>query len=315
MPYKYNESRRHHFKKHTYRQTNYAEYNQRLRDRGRIDIWLSDDIIESWQTEQRTYYGTGSSPKYPDSTLMACHYLRLVFKQPLRQTQGFINSLLKEMGHKNLACPDYSCLSKRLSKLGLKTPIFKKTNKPDEDLAAIAIDSTGLKEFGKGEWHQQKHKVKVKRSWKKAHFAVSDDHIIHGAILTEKDTMDFQVVGELCEQNDVEVDHISADKMYDTDDVYTILSAEYPDAEIVIPPKENLYADDHYQAKRMSNLVAYSALGSMRWQKIKQYGKRNVSENAMQRYKTIIGPKLHSRDFENQQQEMMLGASILNRFT
>ena len=67
--------------------------------------------------------------------------------------------------------------------------------------------------------------------------------------------------------------------------------------------------------QNLSNLVAYSALGSMRWQKIKQYGKRNVSENAMQRYKTIIGPKLHSRDFENQQQEMMLGASILNRFT
>ncbi|OEE63605.1 hypothetical protein A147_03275 [Vibrio splendidus FF-6] len=60
----------------------------------------------------------------------------------------------------------------------------------------------------------------------------------------------------------------------------------------------------------MSNLVAYSALGPK-----KQYGKRNVSENAMHRYKTIIGPKLHSRDFNNQQQEMMLGASILNRFT
>ena len=63
------------------------------------------------------------------------------------------------------------------------------------------------------------------------------------------------------------------------------------------------------------NTYAYSALGPMRWQKAKQYGKRNVSENAMQRYKTIIGPKLHSREFENQQQEMMLAASILNRFT
>ena len=52
---------------------NYAEYNQSLRDRGRIDIWLSDDIIENWQTEQRSYDGTGSSPKYPDSTLKACH--------------------------------------------------------------------------------------------------------------------------------------------------------------------------------------------------------------------------------------------------
>ncbi|WP_240314423.1 hypothetical protein [Vibrio tetraodonis] len=35
----------------------------------------------------------------------------------------------------------------------------------------------------------------------------------------------------------------------------------------------------------------------------------------MQRYKTIIGPKLHSREFKNQQQEMVLAASILNRFT
>ena len=49
---------------------------------------------------------------------------------------------------------------------------------------------------------------------------------------------------------------------------------------------------------------------------VDKYGRRNVSENAMNRYKTIIGPKLHSREFNNQQQqEMMLAASILNRFT
>ncbi len=315
MPFKHNQSKRHHFKKHTYRQSNYAEYNQSLRDRGRIDIWLSDDIIKNWQTEQRLYDGTGSSPKYPDSTLIACHYLRLVFKLPLRQTQGFIDSLLKEMGHTEFTCPDYSSLSKRLSKLGFKTPRFKSTDKPDEGLAAIAIDSTGLKEFGKGEWHQEKHRVKAKRSWKKAHFGVSDDHIIHAAILTHKDTMDFQVVDDLCEQIDLEVEHVSADKMYDTDDVYETLSNAFPEAELIIPAKDNLYADDAHHTKRMSNLVAYSVLGPMRWQKKKQYGKRNVSENAMQRYKSIIGPKLHSRHFDNQQQEMMLGASILNRFT
>ena len=101
------------------------------------------------------------------------------------------------------------------------------------------------------------------RSWKKAHFTVDDEHIIHGAILTKKDTMDFQVVEVLSKQVDVQVDHVSADKMYDTDDAYGAL---------------------------MSNLVAYSALGSIRWQKKKQYGKRNVSENAMHRYTTIIGP-------------------------
>ncbi|WP_114783420.1 transposase [Vibrio tetraodonis] len=81
--------------------------------------------MANWQTEQRLYDGTGSSPKYPDSTLIACHYLRLVFKLPFRQTQGFIDSLLTGMGYTEFTCPDYSLLSKRQSKLGFKTPRLK----------------------------------------------------------------------------------------------------------------------------------------------------------------------------------------------
>ncbi|MFA0679315.1 IS5/IS1182 family transposase, partial [Vibrio splendidus] len=43
---------------------------------------------------------------------------------------------------------------------------------------------------------------------------------------------------------------------------------------------------------------------------------RQLSATSFRQEKgTIIGPKLHSRYFENQQQEMMLSASILNRFT
>ncbi|MEZ8013692.1 MULTISPECIES: transposase [Vibrio] len=88
--------------------------------------------MDNWQSEQRTYDGTGSSPKYPDSTIRACHYLRLVFKQPLRQLQGLIDNLLKRMGYADLACPDYTSPSKRLSQLGLKKPAFKSTYKPNE---------------------------------------------------------------------------------------------------------------------------------------------------------------------------------------
>ena len=98
MPFKQSQSKCHHVKKSGYRQSNYAQYNQSLRDRGRIDIWLLDDIMDNWQCEQRTYDRTGSSQKYLDSTIIACHYLRLIFKQPLRQTQGFIDSLLTQMG-------------------------------------------------------------------------------------------------------------------------------------------------------------------------------------------------------------------------
>ncbi|MFC1502796.1 hypothetical protein ACFL53_00370 [Pseudomonadota bacterium] len=60
MLYKHNDPKRYHFKKHTYRLTNHSDYNQALNNRGRIDVWLSDDILDNWQVEERIQDGTGS---------------------------------------------------------------------------------------------------------------------------------------------------------------------------------------------------------------------------------------------------------------
>jgi hypothetical protein len=174
MPYKYNDAKRHHFKKHTYALNNYCEYNQALKQRGRFDIWISDDIIKHWQHDDRVYDGTDSSVKYPDNTIEACHYIRLVYKLPLRQAQGFIKNLLIKLGMDNLQCPDYTLLSKRLKQLNLTVPRFRKHER-----------------------HQEKHKVNAKRSWRKAHFSVDEAHFIQSAVLTDKNTMDDQVVGTL----------------------------------------------------------------------------------------------------------------------
>ncbi|MEZ8107118.1 transposase [Vibrio cortegadensis] len=165
MPYKYNEAKRHHFKKHTYALNNYGEYNQALKQRGQFDIWIPEDIINNWQYDERVYDGTGSSVKYPDSTIEACYYIRLVYKLPLRQAQGLIESLLTKLGMTRLQCPDYTLLSKRLKQLNFTAPRFRKHERPDDKITAIAIDSTGLKRFGMDEWHQEKHKVNAKRSW------------------------------------------------------------------------------------------------------------------------------------------------------
>ncbi|WP_233902824.1 IS5 family transposase [Vibrio campbellii] len=315
MPNKYNQRKRRHFSKPKFRTRNWRQYNQSLKDRGSIDIWLSKEILDEWQFDKRHYDGTGSTVKYPDKTIEACHHLRMVFKQPLRQAQGFIGSLLKMLGRKNLQCPDYSVLSRRLGDLGLVTPRFKQLDIIDKDIVAIAIDSTGLKLYGKDEWHQEKHNIDAKRSWKKAHFVVRNNHIIESAVMTGKDVMDDQVVGDLCQQIIADVKHITADKMYDTNAVYSTLEECFPNADIVIPPKDNSFADEHHNKKRMQNLVSCTALGVMGWQKKRDYGRRNVSETAMQRYKKIIGNRLYSRKSSNQAQEMLIGCSILNRFT
>lgn len=315
MPNKHNNGKRHKFKKAKYRLSNHKDYNQTLKNRGRIDVWLSEDILQTWQNDTRVFDGNGSTVKYPDITIETCHALRMVFKLPLRQAQGFIENVLEMLGRDDLQCPDYTLLSKRLSELAIETPRFKNGERPDDDIVAIAIDSTGLKRFGKDEWHQEKHKINAKRSWRKAHMAVDNNHFIQSALLTDKNTMDDQVIDALCEQIPGDVNHVSADKMYDTDSVFNSIEAYFPDAEIVIPPKDNTFADDNHHHKRMNNLIAYYALGVIKWQKVREYGRRNISETAMQRYKRIIGRQLHSRNFKRQKKEMLIGCSILNRFT
>ena len=123
--------------------------------------------------------------------------------------------------------------------------------------------------------------------------------------MTGKDEMDDQVVGALCEQITADVGHVTADKMYDTNAVYQVLDSHSPNAEIVIPPKDNTFADNRHHSKRRSNLIECAAVGIMNWQKRRHYGRRNVSGTAMQRYKKIIGSKLHSRKPKNQSQQRL----------
>jgi len=313
MPYKSNESKRHHISPQRYKLSNWSDYNQALKNRGSIDLWIADDIESWWTHEDRLFDGTGSTKHYTDQAILTCHEIRSVFKLPLRQTEGFINSLFDHFGL-SLKCPDYSLLCKRLNELNIKTPRYK-NSLPQEGTVAIAFDSTGLKRYGRDEWYQEKHKVLSKRSWRKMHLGVGDNHIIHAAHLTDKDAMDDGVMEELCDQIDVNVSQTSADMMYDENHVYETIEAHFPEADIAIPPKDKLIYDERHHPKRRSNMLEKTAKGTISWQKNHDYGKRNHSEMAMQRYKKIIGPKMHARKMENQTQEMMIACGVLNRFT
>ena len=314
MPYKHNQSKRHHIPKQRYKLNNWSDYNQALKNRGRLDLWFSDDIESWWRHEVRIYDGTGSSPLYTDQAILTCHAIRAIFKLPLRQVEGFITSLF-EMLDLPLKCPNYTVLSRRLSALNISTPRYRKKPLNKDDTVAIAFDSTGLKRYGRDEWHQEKHKVASKRSWRKMHLAVGDDHFIYGAKLTGKDTMDDQVVDELCGQIDVSVSQVAGDMGYDENRVYGTIQEYFPQADIVIPPKPHLYYNDTHHPKRCSNMLEIAAKGMLSWQTNHHYGKRNGSETAMQRYKRIFGPRMHARKMSNQEQEMMVACGVMNRFT
>ena len=67
---------------------------------------------------------------------------------PLRQTEGFMNSLARLMGAA-VCIPDFSCISERA--IELPPHILSKAQQPG---SPVIVDSTGLKVLGKDVWHQ-----------------------------------------------------------------------------------------------------------------------------------------------------------------
>jgi hypothetical protein len=107
--------------------------------------------------------------------------LRLTFHLPLRQTESFMESIFALLGM-TVSAPDHSTLSRR----GTTLPPVSLGRMPDRPLHVL-IDSTGLKVYGAGEWLQEKHGGRARRSWRKLHLAVdAASGMILAQTLTEK---------------------------------------------------------------------------------------------------------------------------------
>jgi len=314
MPYKYAQDKGWKIPKQKYKLKNWSKYSDSLKDRGRIDFWLEKDAIDHWYEEDQENTGSGAPRQYTDFSIIICHEIRQVYRLPLRQSEGFINSIFRIMGL-DIKCPNYSVLSKRLLKLNIPCPRYSKKDTVDDNVAAMAIDSTGLKRFGRDEWHQEKHKVSAKRSWRKLHVCVDDEHYIHGSVLTDRFASDEGTVDDLIEQVTADGDHVFLDGAYDSRDVYVSLKHKFPNAKIVIPPDKNAVINDKNHDIRNQHLKEIQAHGRMHWQKENQYGRRNTSELSIQRRKRILGNQLHARDIFRQKVEAMIGSGIVNKMT
>ena len=93
MPNKYPNKKGWKVPKQKHKVTNWSEYNAALKRRGDITVWLSDDAIAQWYEKDRVYNGSGTPLLYTDFAIITCHEIRQVYRLPLRQTEGFINSI------------------------------------------------------------------------------------------------------------------------------------------------------------------------------------------------------------------------------
>ena len=95
--------------KKKYRIRNWREYERGLRSRGDVTIWLSEDAIAAWVAPKNGL--RGGQRRYSNLAVRTALTLRVVFSLPLRQTEGFLDSLLRLMGL-NLKAPDHTTLSR-----------------------------------------------------------------------------------------------------------------------------------------------------------------------------------------------------------
>lgn len=165
MPNKFNTKRRHHIPKMKHRVGNWPEYESGLRNRGSLTFWVTPQAMQLWPAQARSTPGGQSS--YSDQAIQTCLMLRLVFGQALRQTEGLMGSIFQLLGV-DLKAPDHTTLSRRSMTL---KDLPRQCALPAGPLHLL-IDSTGLKLFGAGEWLQEKHGQKSRRSWRKLHLAV-----------------------------------------------------------------------------------------------------------------------------------------------
>src|SRR6202035_640436 len=96
MPYKFNESRRHKVPRARYRVTNWPEYDAASIRRGSLTVWFTEDAVAAWHAP-----ATGERGGQPIHSAIAIETglaLRLVFHQPLRQTEGLLRSIADVLG-------------------------------------------------------------------------------------------------------------------------------------------------------------------------------------------------------------------------
>ncbi|MEZ5480596.1 MAG: IS5 family transposase [Thiolinea sp.] len=252
-------------------------------------------------------------PAHSDFSVEAALTLGAVFGLALRQTEGFIRSLLELMGL-DLPVPDHTTLVRRrrhvsidMNAPGRKAPVD------------LVLDSTGLKFFGAGEWDRFKHGEK-RRSWRKLHIlldAGTGEILAHR--LTDDDTSDAAMAGPLVEDSGGWIRSVISDDAYDGAPVHAAIRAAWPERsppKIAIPPPRNSISppgQPNGGSTRECHAAEIAAHGRMAWQKKHGYGQRSMVETAILRLKRLSNDGLSARSFGAQCQEIALVMAAANK--
>jgi IS5 family transposase len=290
-----------------YRVTNWREYNRALVARGSVTLWIDEAVVAGWGA------AGGKGWRYSDVAILCALSLRAVFGLTLRQTQGFLDDLTRRLGLE-ITVPHYSTFSRRAATLTVP-----KLARPSGGPLHLAIDATGLKVHGEGEWKMRVHGKGRRRVWRKLHLAVDTrTGMLHAHALTASEVHDGGALAGLLADIAAPIAAVCADKAYDSFDCHAAILARA--AQPVIPPRKGAAirpppGREDVPATRGAAVARIAEVGRDAWKAETGYHRRSLAETAMLRYKTLIGPSLRSRSFDRQKPEAAVAVRCINTFT
>ena len=138
--------------------------------------------------------------------------------------------------------------------------------------------------------------------------------------LTNRRTADCTRVPVLLSQIDDRVASVRADGAYDAGAVYEAArkKGDGHRVSVLIPPIQGAQPSSSRspgQWERNRNIRSVRKLGRKEWYASSGYSRRSLVENAVFRYKAILGHRMRSRSLDSQRVEVRLACKILNTLT
>jgi hypothetical protein len=306
--------------KDKYKVTNWSSYNEGLKQRGSLTIWLETGLEASWY-----YQGVarrGGQFEYSNDCIVFLLTLKVVYKLAFRQLEGFATSLIKLLGL-DVLVPSYTQICRR--QRSLEVPLSIREGLKKGEGLHVVIDSSGLKVYGEGEWKVRKHGYSKRRAWRKIQLAVDErTGEILAQVLTDNKTDDAAVLPDLMdgvEAEGIRVNKTGADGAYDTIACWQTLIDR--GIEPIIPPRENAvyWLDENdvlldHPRNHALRRIDEDDLEANRtqWKQESGYHRRSKSESTFFRWKMVHGEKMYARKIKNQQTEAAVKSAVLNRF-
>src|SRR5438552_10301862 len=171
----------------------------------------------------------------------------------------------------HLPIPHYSTLSRRDRVLDVKL-----IEQAKQEPIKVIVDSTGMKQYGEGEWKVRQYGAEKRRTWVKLHITIDQQsrHII-ATLNSHPDLLDRQFVSRMLDQIESPIEEFRADGAYDYINCYKPLSERGVKA-IIPPNKRAVITNDPIKKWRDENLRMVQEVGMVEWKKQSGYHFRSL---------------------------------------